>query len=108
MFRNTTAHANADALSRLPLPESPTTTTTPPEIILLLKHLDESPVTAKDIRTWTSRDPKLSRVLQYVQQGWPSENVEEDLSNFYSRHQELLVYDGCLLRGGRVIVPEPG
>ena len=108
VFRNTTAHANADALSRLPLPESPTTTTTPPEIVLLLEHLKESPVTAKDIRTWTSRDPKLSRVLQYVQQGWPSGNVEEDLSNFYSRRQELLVYDGCLLRGGRVIVPEPG
>ena len=108
VFRNTTAHANADALSRLPLPESLTTTTTPPEIVLLLEHLDESLVTAKDIRTWTSCDPKLSRVLQYVQQGWPSGNVEEDLSNFYSRRQELSVYDGCLLRGGRVIVPEPG
>ena len=77
-FRNTTAHANADALSRLPLPVTPTTTDLAPELVLLTEHLAESPVSACDIRTWTARDPKLSRVLQYVQQGWPSE-VDSDL-----------------------------
>ena len=32
-----------------------------------------SPITATDFCTWTSRDPRLSRVLQYVQCGWPND-----------------------------------
>ena len=67
-FRKTMAHANADALSRLPLPKEPVKTTSPPELVLLAEHLAESPVTANDIRTWTWRDTELSRVLQYLQQ----------------------------------------
>ena len=49
-FRNTTAYANADALSRLPLPEVPTVTQTPPELVLLADHLANSPVSACQIR----------------------------------------------------------
>ena len=55
-FRNTTAHANADALSRLPLPEEPAKITSEPELVLLAEHLDDSPVTAADIRVWTKKD----------------------------------------------------
>ena len=70
-LRNTIAHANADALSRLPLPEEPATTKEEPELVLLAEHLADSQVTASDIRRWTRHDKELSRVLQYVQQGWP-------------------------------------
>ncbi len=49
MFRNTAAHANADALSRLPLPVEPAKTEAPPELVLLAEHLADSPVTADDI-----------------------------------------------------------
>ena len=69
-FRNTKAHANADALSRLPLPVAPATESPPPELVLLTQHLAESPVSAEDIRIWTARDPKLSRVLQTPSQIW--------------------------------------
>ena len=58
-FRNTHAHANADALSRLPLPLVQTESNTPPELVLLMEHLDESPVTAKHIQAWTRRDPVI-------------------------------------------------
>ena len=84
VFRNTTAHANADALSRLPLPEEPATTTKEPELILLAEHLPDSPVTASDIQLWTRRDSKLSKVLQYVQQGWPTEG-DQELEPYSSR-----------------------
>ena len=106
-FRNTLAHANADALSRLPLPVAPATETPQPELVLLTEHLAESPISASDIRMWTARDPKLSRVLQYVQQGWPN-NVEPDLERYTSKQLELSVYEGCLLWGNRVIVPPAG
>ena len=38
-FRNTTAHANADPLSSLPLPEVPAVNQTPSELVLLADHL---------------------------------------------------------------------
>ena len=77
VFRNTSAHANADALSHLPLSDQPVKVFEEPELVLLSEHLDDSPVTAKDIKIWTQRDLKLARVLQHVQQGWPSEGDSE-------------------------------
>ena len=59
-FRKTGAHANTDALRRLPIPEEPAKITVEPELVLLAEHFDDSPVTATDIRTWTSWDPKSS------------------------------------------------
>ena len=53
VFRNTSAHANADALSRLPLSDQPVKVFEEPELVLLSEHLDDSPVTAKDIKIWT-------------------------------------------------------
>ena len=88
MFRNNTAHANADALSRLPLPEEPAETASEPELVLLAEHLADSPVTANDIRVWTQRDNTLSGVLYRVQHGWPTEG-DADLEPFSSRRLEL-------------------
>ena len=45
-FRGTQLHGNADALSRLPLSVELSTSEPPPELVLLLDHLDSSPVTA--------------------------------------------------------------
>ena len=84
VFRDTRAHANADALSRLPLPVEPAITETPPEIVLLMDHLKDSPVTETDIRAWTRSDPELSQVLQFVLQGWPCKS-SDNLSAFSSK-----------------------
>ena len=107
VFRNTTAHANADALSRLPLPEEPVVKAQEPELVLLAEHLSESPVTSRDIREWTRRDPKLSRVLNRVQRGWPNDG-DPDLEPYSSRRLELSSYEGCLMWGNRIVVPKPG
>ena len=106
-FRNTTAHANADALSRLPLKDTTPIVKSPPEIVLLVDHLNSSPITADQIKEATRRDPDLSLILQYVQQGWPHRDaVERHLMPFYERREELTVHDGCLLWGSRVVVPK--
>ena len=106
-FRNTTAHANADALSRLPLSDSVSTSETPPEFVLLTTHLEDSPVTADQIKAATQRDPELSQVMQYVQQGWPAQvPAESPLKLCFNRKDELSSMDGCLLWGARVVVPK--
>ena len=105
-FRDTLSHANADALSRLPLVVVPPETDTPPEVILLMEHLCDSSVTAHDIQAATQKDPLLSKVLQYVCRGWPDSNMGgTDLSPFFTRRAELSLQDGCILWGSRVIVP---
>ena len=54
-FRNMTAHANANALSCLPLPVQPPAKQPLPEIVLLVDHLDNSPVTAHQIQECIER-----------------------------------------------------
>ena len=108
-FRGTNLHQNADALSRLPLPEAPQNvyTITLRVGTILLEHLQDSPVTANHIQRWTRQDPVLSRVLEFVQRGWPEE-VEPELKPFFSRKEEMSVLKGCLLWGSRVVVPNAG
>ena len=100
-------HANADLLSRLPLPESPGETPLPEETILLMESLSMSPVSARQIKSWTDRDPVLSRVRRFVLQGWRSTN-DPVLRPYQRRKNELSVQDGCVLWGNRVVVPPPG
>ena len=70
-WRNTTSHANADTLSKLPLPDLPATSTTPTETVLLIEGLQDAPVTAAEIANWTQQNPLFSRVYQYIRHGWP-------------------------------------
>ena len=96
IFHRTGEHSNADALSRLPLPKEPARNTMEPELVLLAEHLAKSPVTASDICTWTSRDPKLSQVLQNVQCRWPNQG-DFELKPYSSRCLELSSYEGCVM-----------
>ena len=88
-------HANADSLSRLPLPEHPTETTPPADIVLLMDTLQTSPVAAQNIRYWTDRDPLLSNVRSLVKNG----GEEENMKPFNRRRNELSVQNGCVLWG---------
>ena len=106
-FRPTHKHGNADAMSRLPVPETTENEQIPTELVLLMETLENSPVTAKDIRDWTAKDPQLSRVYNYVQSGW-AEQIEPELKIFHSMRDELSTLNGCILRGSRVVVPPPG
>ena len=105
-FRRTTAHANADALSRLPLPVEPAVSRTPPELVLLTEHLSNSPVSADQIRVQTRKDPVLGPALQYLEQGWPATlDKESPMYPLFQRRNELSLFDGCIVWGTRVVIP---
>ena len=104
-FKPTAAHSNADGLSQLPLPEAPSEVPVPAELVLLIEHLLDAPVKAQEIRTWTRRDPLLSRVKQFIQSGWPAA-VEPQLRPYWSRRFEASIsrarWMHCLgVSGGR-------
>ena len=106
-WRSTLQHANTDALSRLPLSETPRHTSVPAELVLMMEQLQDGPITAAQIAAWTRRDPLMARVMRYVLQGWP-DTPEDALKPYWHKRLELSVEAGCLIWGGRVVVPPQG
>ena len=80
----------------------------PGETILLMEHLEGTPVHSGHIKEWTKRDPVLSQVLCYTLEGWPKTANSGELQPYYSKRTELSVEDGCVMWGTRVIVPPQG
>ena len=96
-FRPTAAHANADGLSRLPLGTRHPAST---DSIFTIGQIQALPVTAEQIATATRQDVVLSRVLNFVKEGWPEE-VSKELEPFARRQHELSTEANCLLWGIR-------
>lgn len=64
------AYANADVLSRLPLPECLAESPLAGETVLLMDMLNSTPISAAQIKKWTEKDPTLSKVRTLVIGGW--------------------------------------
>ena len=105
---STTAHANADAMSRLPLIDTIKITPVPAEMILTLDYLQEAPITDEQIRPWTNKDQFLSHVVQFIQQGWPEHCSQPELKPYWCRRTELTCFKDCIMWGTRVVVPAQG
>ena len=106
VYKNTTDHANADSMSRLPLP-----CTEPPSAAVRavdsfhVSQFEALPVTAQRIKTETRHDPVLAEVYDYVLRGWPTDLTNDQLRPFVARKTELTLHDGCILWGSRVVIP---
>ncbi|XP_061570028.1 uncharacterized protein K02A2.6-like [Cololabis saira] len=99
-------HANADALSRLPLPDTaPEKEMT--EQVLMMDVLDDTLVDSTQIRRWTAKDVILAQVHEYTLKGWPAQ-TDVCFKPYHQRKTELSVRDGCVLWGARVIIPTKG
>ena len=102
-FRGTKEHANADALSRLPLQfvysGSPDVTTR-----FNIVQMSGLPLTHNTLRSASRRDPVVSKAIHYILHGWPK-SVSDDLKVFWRRRHELTSEAGCLHWGCRVVIP---
>ena len=56
-----------------------------------MEDLNASPVNAVKIKQWTARDPVLSRIKQFVLQGWPSVVEDIKLQPYFTWKNELSV-----------------
>ena len=103
-YKSTNHHCNADGLSRLPLPSADQPSGREVSVFNM-GQAQALPVTFQDIQTATRQDKFLSKVLTYVQSGWPTQ-VPEALKPYLNRQNEIGTESGCLMWGMRVLVPK--
>ena len=105
VFKKTQDHGNADALSRIPLPVQEKDGAAASAEKCYRVALMKMPLTHVHIRQTTRQDPLLSKVINYLQSGWPAK-TEACFNPFKTRELELTVEAGVLLWGQRVIIPK--
>ncbi|XP_053239979.1 uncharacterized protein K02A2.6-like, partial [Podarcis raffonei] len=100
------AMGHADALSRLPLPETGPDPA-PAQEVMSLELLPDRPIQAQEVAHHSKKDRVISRVLDWVWRGWPSSSPGPEFAGYTTRKHELSAHKGCLLWGSRVVVPQP-
>ena len=96
-------HGNANGLSRLPVPCKHHCDMSPATLFNILQ-VNQLPVNPDRLKQAMAVDPVLSKVLRYVQGGWP-QHVSPELKPFYQHKDELIIEAGCLMWGIRVVIP---
>ena len=96
--------ANADFLSRCPLPEAPVTSPEPAGI-LLLEDQNWTDISSRDIARETAADPTLQSILHWTKNGWPKQ-VDGELKPYWEKRSGISTMKECLLWGDRVIIPQ--
>ena len=96
-FRPTAQHGNADALSTLRLQETLDTVPLPGELVLLIDHLAEGPITAAQLKAWTAKDPLLTKVLNFIRNGRPDTSDNPDMKPYFAKRWEMTELDGCII-----------
>lgn len=98
-YRGTDAHANADALSWLPVDHVAACQGS--ELYYFNYAINDLPITCRDIARATQGDKVLSTVLQLLRNGWPDQScLPEELLPFLSSiigmscQQSKIVYYG--------------
>ena len=102
-YRNTKEHANADGLSRWPLPVSTSKVYADISTKFNIMQMSSLPLSHVQLRAATRTDPVLGKVLL---KGWTgSHAMQESCKQYWRRREELTVEADCILLGTRVVVP---
>lgn len=111
VYRKGTTIANADALSRLPLPQheqleeeanSFSTTT----YFCELMQEDDIALTSIDIANATKPDEPLKKIHQFTMNGWPQRVEDPELSKYLRHRDEIGNEEDCLTLANKIIIPE--
>ena len=95
----------ADTLSRLVQPGSHPAI--PGLDVTIAEVLKVRPTHLESLRAETHADPTLSKLRQHVVSGWPEsmQDLSQDLHPYWCFRDELVILDGLLMKGNRVVVP---
>lgn len=106
-FIKSEQNCHADALSRLPLDSTQSRTKGKDGDDSYLNFVQENfPISFKDIKIETAKDPLLTKIYGYVMFGWPKIcNIESEKA-YFIRKESICIDQGCLIWGYRVIIPK--
>ena len=90
----------ADCLSRLGLPKLHIN-----QITSQLKARNDS---LHNIQLATQADDNLVILKYIIQQGWPKtiKEVPKEIQKYWTFHEELMIEDGIILKGMRIVIPD--
>lgn len=100
-FRKTQNHANADAFSRLPLPQVSQFSCDEIDVIDD-QQISILPVTAKELGELTLKDKTVEKLIEGLKTG----RIVDCQDRFTIQQTEFSLKGNCLMRGIRVYVPE--
>jgi hypothetical protein len=97
---------SADSLSRWPqpVPEQPEEQLR--EILLMAESPEDFPYNVEFIAKETKRDNILTKIIHYIQCGWPSKENNTEYRPYWLHRSELSIENDCILLGNRVVVPQ--
>ena len=109
-YRRTKEHANADALSRLPVQSD--TDFDGEEMVedvdnVCLVHTISQQITPENpllLVKETAKDPLLAQVMRFAKEGWPH-SCEDAVKDFKKLQNFLSTENGCIFYGLRVVIP---
>ena len=91
--RTTTAYASSRARLMQTQTLESVAITSPRSLVHLMEHLETTPLSSTQIKSWTDTDPILSRVRCWVQEGWPERDAgsesDTELAPYFRRRWEL-------------------
>ena len=99
-YRPGNKNGNADFMSCFPSTD-PNNDESRIRNYVYLPELIQSPMTAKEIEQYSKHDLIIVKVIQYIQNGWPSK-VEEQFKPYVRRKYELSIENSGLHWGNRV------
>ena len=104
-YRSTHAHANADGLSRLPIPDGRQEGNLADVTAFVIGQPEALPMQATEVEEASRADPTLGKVLEYLRQGWPK-RIPDEVAPFLRRKDELSIEGDCIMWGIRVVIPK--
>ena len=113
-YRNTSAHGNVDVLSRLPLgPDAHFNHEEEEEdgmyVINSIKTISSQlkPTDPRVLLKESAKDPTISAVIRYTQEGWPQKKVSTGKAEEFRKVADFIsVEHGCLRYETRVVIPQ--
>ena len=61
-----------------------------------------------NIQLATQADDNLVILKYIIQQGWPKtiKEVPQEIQKYWTFHEELMIEDGLILKGTRIVIPD--
>ncbi|XP_055613887.1 uncharacterized protein K02A2.6-like [Uranotaenia lowii] len=101
-FRKSVDHANADALSRMPVKRSDPESDIEESDVVELNQIETLPLTTSELSQATADDKSVSTLIQGLKYG----KIVDAKDRFGVDQTEFSLQKGCLLRGIRVYIPD--